>query len=576
MVSQGPSNAPNQQGGEVASVPSHVTGAPQASHRLLQCWGKTDKESGRFHPAIFHMLDVGLVARTLLSEAAPRRWRQVLGSVLGCQATDLTGWLPYLIALHDIGKLSGVFQAGVAAQKTRLEQLGFALGPQDAIHHSTVGQAFVQESLAHAGTLVLPPVWTELLAESTGAHHGRFSPINKPQEARLFLRNYEPSEWLSVRAEAVAALERLLVEAAPTTWPSPTNVSAAAMALTGFTILCDWLGSDSTYFYPEQGTSLTNYATLSDSRAHRALEAAGLMAPCSSSAPTPFALLFSDKRPPRPLQSAIDAIPDSVLSGPCLAIIEAPTGEGKTEAALALAHRLAQARGTDEFYYALPTTATSNQMFLRLQEHLRTRLELPTQAKLVHGQAFLVEDDLRLQLSSDASRDDQRAALEWFSPRKRALLAPFGVGTVDQVELAVLNVKHTALRLIGLAGKVVIFDEVHAYDTYMTTIIEMLLRWLRVLGTSVIVLSATLPRLRRAALARAYGAQVDEGEAGQAYPSLWLYGQQSVHHAAPPAQQPHRAISLQAMHMSDDDASTLAKARWLLDAVESMRSDDLV
>ena len=46
-------------------------------------------------------------------------------------------------------------------------------------------------------------------------------------------------------------------------------------------------------------------------------------------------------------------------------------------------------------YYALPTMATSNQMFGRLQTHLKKRLNLFAFIKLVHGQAFLEEDDLR-------------------------------------------------------------------------------------------------------------------------------------------------------------------------------------
>ena len=339
------------------------------------------------------------------------------------------------------------------------------------------------------------------------------------------------------------------------------------MALTGFTILCDWLGSDNNHFQPESGFDLDEYARISVRRAQKAVAAAGFLMPCDSHAPTSFAELFADKQPARPLQDAIDAIPAEVLAGPCLAIIEAPTGEGKTEAALALAHRLAQASGTDELYYALPTTATSNQMFGRLQTHLRERLGLSVQVKLIHGQAFLVEDDLRLDSLDDGTGDHAEAAQEWFGPKKRALLAPFGVGTVDQVELAVLNVKHTALRVIGLAGKVVIFDEVHAYDTYMTTIIETLLKWLRALGTSVIILSATLPQTRRAALARAYGAPVDDAPEAQTYPSLWVFGEGASHHAAPKAQQPQRTLSLNFLRVSDEESEAETKARWLLRSV---------
>ena len=115
---------------------------------------------------------------------------------------------------------------------------------------------------------------------------------------------------------------------------------------------------------------------------------------------------------PRPLQIAIDEVSESIFLNPCLAVIEAPTGEGKTEAALALAHRIAQFNGTDEFYYALPTTATSNQMFGRLQEYLLKRLNLPTQINLIHGQAFLYQDDLRIQPLSNGNQDEDDA-IDW-------------------------------------------------------------------------------------------------------------------------------------------------------------------
>jgi CRISPR-associated endonuclease/helicase Cas3 len=95
-------------------------------------------------------------------------------------------------------------------------------------------------------------------------------------------------------------------------------------------------------------------------------------------------------------------------------------------------------------------------------------------------------------------------AAEWFTYRKRGLLAPFGVGTIDQALLAVLHTKHVFVRLFGLAHKVVILDEVHAYDTYMSTLVEQLLKWLAALGSSVVLLSATLPSERRRALLAAF------------------------------------------------------------------------
>jgi CRISPR-associated endonuclease/helicase Cas3 len=335
------------------------------------------------------------------------------------------------------------------------------------------------------------------------------------------------------------------------------------MALTGFAILCDWLGSNSEFFPCMPDLPIGDYILHSRTQARNAVSHAGFFAPVRSNAPTSFSALFPDYAPPRPLQVAIDEIPDALLCCPTLTIIEAPTGEGKTEAALALAHRIGALRGTDEFYIALPTTATSNQMFLRVQNYLAAQLGLQTGVRLIHGQAFLIEDDLRLS-PLDNGDTGEHPALAWFTPKKRSLLAPFGVGTVDQAELCALNVRHNALRLIGLAGKVVILDEVHAYDVYMTTIIERMLTWLKELGASVILLSATLPNERRRALIQAFGAHTSNEEI-DAYPLITTASGRATQYLTPPAYQPERTITLRTLSLPQHDAD--AKAVWLLDQV---------
>jgi CRISPR-associated endonuclease/helicase Cas3 len=538
-------------------------------HRLLRCWGKTGNGANDFHPALFHMLDVGHIVRELLGSRASPRWRSVLANSLGASVDALADWLPWVIALHDIGKLSASFQAQDEAQKARLKADGFGFGqwrPSLDLPHSIVGQAFAAYELASVDRLRIPMGLQETCREMTAGHHGRFASPGQLSEARKKLKVYEPAEWSELRAAAAAILQSFLLPESFDKWPDPTNISAAIMSLTGFAILCDWLGSDSQVFTPCPEVCLGEYVPQSARRAKFAVEKAGFLQPTWSAARTAFAELFPDLVPPRPLQKAIDDIPQALLAGPCLAIIEAPTGEGKTEAALALAHRLAQASGHDELYYALPTTATSNQMFGRLQRHLRERLGLAAEAKLIHGQAFLIEDDLRIEPLDNGDEWDRNASLEWFAPKKRALLAPFGVGTIDQAELAALNVRHNALRMIGLAGKVIIIDEVHAYDTYMTTIVERLLGWLAAMGTSVVLLSATLPQSRRTALAHAYGAAT-EGQNQAAYPSLWVIGRTGDYHCSPPAEQPNRNLKLEALHLGEEAAED--KALWLLAAVEA-------
>ncbi|NOX53379.1 MAG: CRISPR-associated helicase/endonuclease Cas3, partial [Planctomycetes bacterium] len=173
-------------------------------------------------------------------------------------------------------------------------------------------------------------------------------------------------------------------------------------------------------------------------------------------------------------------------------------------------------------------------MFDRVRDFLARRYpQDKVNLHLLHGQAFLSDAYIEMQrLSRKLIQDQQDAELSrqsfeagqicdendsdddphghgvvaesWFAQnKKQGLLAPFAVGTVDQALLAVLQTKHMFVRLFGLTGKTVILDEVHAYDTYMSTILERLLEWLHALGCSVVMLSATLPKARRHALTRA-------------------------------------------------------------------------
>lgn len=540
------------------------------SHKILRCWGKTDRSSNDaslFHPAFFHIIDVANVARGLLNEKAPARFRNVFSEIYQLDPSSLISFLPFLIALHDIGKFSSAFQRMNALQHNRLLSEGFSFGSSHDLTHNQIGRNFIWYEWPENSIPNVSEVNRKVLREVVGGHHGQYLSPGELVNVRNNLKYEEPEFWKTIRNQVFYALRDLFLDPCLEIIPEPLNASSAVAELTGFTILCDWIGSDQRFFVPQPVMSLDEYLSVSIQRAATAITEDGFAIDPHSRASTTFSRLFPNISHPRPLQQKIDAIPDEMLIQPALIVIEAPTGEGKTEAALALAHKIGALHGTDEFYYALPTTATSNQMFKRVEQYLNERLNIGIGAKLVHGQAFLDKDLIPVApMTNNSDNHEVKASLEWFSSKKRALLAPFGVGTIDQIELAALNVRHSSLRLAGLSGKVIILDEVHAYDTYMTTIIVRLLSWLKSLGATVILLSATLPANRRNELLQVYSNQTAEINQPSDYPLILVANENETLRLAPTASKPACEIHLEFLRFSDQENSE--KAQWLLDQVK--------
>lgn len=272
--------------------------------------------------------------------------------------------------------------------------------------------------------------------------------------------------------------------------------------VSGIVSVADWLGSDEDNFpYESEPLPLDSYARHSLQHARYALLRAEWQA-------APKMPRFDFKNafgfPPRRAQQQVSDTLNGV-SLPALAIIEAPMGSGKTEAAMAVYAQWAKATGDSGLYVAMPTTATSNQMHTRVADFLCKQFGQDIEPLLVHSQALLRDAPAESDAVEEQDDEGNRASAQaWFLPRKKSLLAPFGVGTVDQALMSVLQTKHFFVRLLGLSHKVVIFDEVHAYDAYMSELFERLLVWLRQINVSVIVLSATLPSETRRRLVRAY------------------------------------------------------------------------
>jgi CRISPR-associated endonuclease/helicase Cas3 len=245
----------------------------------------------------------------------------------------------------------------------------------------------------------------------------------------------------------------------------------------------------------------------------------------ASEKPLTFGELFPKNPNPRPLQdAAIDL--SKQLQSPCLVLVEASMGEGKTEAALYLADWLQHQAGVGGFYIGLPTQATSNAMWQRVQSFLGQRYSKQVvNLTLSHSAAALKPEyqETVCRLDQVYDEDGRVAAGEWHTARKRTMLSPYGVGTIDQALMGAVRSRHQFVRLFGLAGRTVILDEIHAYDLYTGTLLERFLEWLALLGSPAIALSATLPASTRARLVNAYargGGMVEQELPTADYPRL--------------------------------------------------------
>ncbi len=468
-------------------------------------------EDGGWHPLICHMLDTAAVAAALWRDVLPASVRASLAGVLGLPEDVAGRWIAFLAGLHDIGKATPPFQSKWPAAAARLRKAGFGgLDNPPTEYHGTLTAALLPDKLM---ALEIKKPLAQALARAVGGHHGVFPTANALRNVR------DPAQggnsWRTAQAALFDALKANCEVEGRGRSAAPSG-QVPLVLLAGLTTVADWIASNERFFeHAGACAALEGYARRAADAASRALDTLFWKRAAAPSAPAGLRDLFPAIERPTPVQEAAVALADD-LAGPALVILEVPTGEGKTEAALYLADQGASGGGSQGFYFALPTMATSDQMFGRVRDFLERRHgDGPVPLQLLHGHAALSAEFEVLQdaaeklfdptaVGEDEPSDRRVVASEWFTHRKRGLLGPFGVGTVDQGLLAVLQTWHVFVRLFGLAGKTVIVDEVHAYDAYMTALLERLLEWLAALGCPVALLSATLPRAKRVALEEAY------------------------------------------------------------------------
>ncbi len=442
----------------------------------------------------------------------------------------------FLAGVHDVGKATPPFavKVPVLGEQMRYHGFPFAFRPtpedQRRLPHGLAGQVILERYLERQGWTIFA---ASQLGSVVGGHHGLPPGLTELQSARAREDLLGSDVWRGAQDELLdVALRRSGLDLE---FVRERGIGTPALVLlTGIVIVADWLASNDKLFplvVPESQLRSRR------GRAQRAWERIDLPEPWTAldegaAVDDLMAARFDITAGARPVQAAAVALARR-CDLPGIMVIEAPMGEGKTEAALLAAEILAARSGASGIVNALPTQATTNAMFARVLTWLGSVPDATVSDSarrrhatvLAHGKASLDATFRRLQTQSRASGigideglqsvDHARRQTgesidayvhDWMTSRKKTPLADFMVATIDQVLFLALQARHLALRHLGLAGKVVIIDEVHAYDAYMSVYLHRALEWLGAYGCPVVLLSATLPSDARTRLVAAYQA----------------------------------------------------------------------
>lgn len=540
------------------------------SVKAMSLWGKTNRKDISFWLQLFvHLSDSAAVAERLWLEWVPSGTKEIIIRDVGNPELARKVSM-FITGVHDIGKATPVFQSKSVSHVSGMRGLSLQQKPQQAglkfpkrpltelnrPTHSIAGQRILESYLTKAKH------WDQAVARSyacvVGGHHGqppKLAALRKSDEdVRIGVaKGYE--DWVAVQRELIKFIANQcgLTDDDFAMLAEHRLKIYAESVLEGLVIMADWIASNcKDELFPLVPLNPQNNDAQAQELANSVRTKAGLQARQERGwrnlKLTPkwdpvhdqigveerFASRFElpPGAHPRPVQEQAVHLAETTPE-PGIMVIEAPMGEGKTEAALACAEILAERTGRGGVCVALPTMATTDAMFSRCKswiDHLPQpagRSEKST--SLRHSKAALnkefmsmgtsaastatssIFDDDNPQVSTSAAhRTSYRPTYpeavvnDWFHGRKKGVLANFLICTVDQVLMAALEMKHVSLRQLALANKVVIIDECHAYDTYMREYLKRTLEWLGGFHAPVILLSATLPTSLRKELVDAY------------------------------------------------------------------------
>ncbi len=482
-------------------------------------WGKRQDGIGDIqHPLSHHCLEVAAVLHALLEIDTIKR-RLATSAGLADLTPKQIVRLTSLAALHDAGKYNHGFQNQSDQWQTHghvreIFQLLFDHPRQEegyqALNLGTIAEWF-QDT-----TNLVDWLWAIF------CHHGRPLPgdpfcAGKPSNS--VTQAISPRVWEKQGSKDPLSGLAELASAIRYAWPEAFVDDADQVdrlpltppmqhLFNGLLTLADWIGSDADHFFPfAVDATLPSPAVLAQ-KARRATQALGCDVTAARAVlagrSIDFSAIFGYPHP-NPMQQVVATLP--IAAAGDVVILESETGSGKTEAAILYFLNLFRAGVVDGLYFALPTRAAAVQIHERVRQAVAKAFGPDHPPVVLAVPGYLRVDDqegTRLApfqtLCPDDPSDRQRYRGWAAEHPKRYLAAPVAVGTVDQILLSALATPHAHMRAAALSRLLLVVDEVHASDAYMTTILQEVVTRHLAVGGETLLMSATLGAAARTRL----------------------------------------------------------------------------
>ncbi|MFD6532769.1 CRISPR-associated endonuclease Cas3'' [Streptomyces sp. NPDC060184] len=493
--------------------------------------GKNALGTANTHPLICHLLDTAAVAEVVWDELLTGHQRSMVTEALQVTDAQARALAAFWAGLHDIAKISVPFQLHsggpraahgelLAQELTGEPGYGFDVcAAQDRQSHEAAAHWWLAGALRDAGYASSgrrpQSQLSHALAQLLGGHGGHYHPVVRHKDLRSPVARHPglgAGGWEEQRRIHFDEVRRV-VGADPV--PQGRMTPGAAVVLTGLVTLSDWLASIEgeilSRLRPERwaGTpeELDSYWKIARTAASRLVHQADLLG-------TGFT------RPPQPVQggsetgleaSVAGQLPDLVTEyGPGMVVVTMPPSEDRTKAALRAAGVLGSAAEARGLFYVLPTGSAADSQMTQVHAFAEQAMTGPRRSLLLHSSSRMKPAEAAEQWARAGAADGVSAepgeawalaANSWLNSHHRALLAPLGAGTVDELLQAVMPVKFNVMRLFALSGKVVVVDEAHARGVWGQKLMLRFLEWAAALRIPVVLAATAADRSVDAMLA---------------------------------------------------------------------------